>query len=490
LDRIVKVPSRDVAATEGLAARLAALAEPGDIIALSGELGAGKTTFARGFVRALTKTDGEVPSPTFTLIQTYDTPKGPLWHCDLYRLTKPSDAWELGLEEAFTDAMCLIEWPERLGAALPARRLGVRLDFVASNPSGRLISLTADDGWASRLDKMGHTQVSREEVIQDFLKRAGWDSARRGRLAGDASFRKYDRLEGARGRAVLMDAPPPQEDVRPFVRIARHLHGLGFSVPAILAEDHDAGLLLLEDLGDDTYTRLLARGHDERRLYALAIDALIALHSVPETEVIPAGVKTYDNARLLEEVNRINVWFRPLVGAPVIGPDAQREFDLIWNAALPHAWKAPTSLVLFDYHVDNLLGLFDRPGMKACGILDFQDAVAGPVTYDLMSLLEDARRDIDVGLVADMKARYLAAFPALEPKDFAASWAVMAAQRHVRVIGTFARLKLRDRKPHYLVHMPRLWRYMDQCLAHPVLGDLKRWLDDQFPAALRTAAAS
>ncbi|MBL8630452.1 MAG: phosphotransferase, partial [Rhodospirillaceae bacterium] len=256
--------------------------------------------------------------------------------------------------------------------------------------------------------------VSRDAVIQNFLQNCGWGDAKRWRLAGDASFRKYDRLEGPKGRTVLMDAPPPHEDVRPFVRIAKHLHGLGFSVPEIWAEDAQAGLLLLEDLGDDTYTRLLARGHDEELLYALAIDALIALHKVPEAQAIPTGVIRYGDARLLEEVNRINVWYRPLVNAPAIPDKAQTEFDAIWRDILPKAWCVPSSLVLFDYHVDNLLGLFQRPGMKACGILDFQDAVAGPITYDLMSLLEDARRDINPELVSRMKARYLAAFPGLD----------------------------------------------------------------------------
>ncbi|MBL8644740.1 MAG: phosphotransferase [Rhodospirillaceae bacterium] len=331
--------------------------------------------------------------------------------------------------------------------------------------------------------------MSRDAAIQTFLHNCGWGDAKRWRLAGDASFRKYDRLEGPKGRAVLMDAPPPQEDVRPFVRIAKHLHALGFSVPAIWAEDHAAGLLLLEDLGDDTYTRLLARGHDEEQLYALAIDALIALHRVPEARVIPEGVKAYGQERLLEEVNRVNVWYRPLVNAPALPVSAQAEFEAIWRGILPKAWGAPTSLVLFDYHVDNLLGLFQREGMKACGILDFQDAVTGPVTYDLMSLLEDARRDIDTALVAKMKARYRAAFPALSGDTFDLSWAVMAAQRHVRVIGTFARLKLRDSKPHYLVHIPRLWRYMDQCLREPALADLKRWFDTYVPPDLRVVPA-
>ncbi len=328
--------------------------------------------------------------------------------------------------------------------------------------------------------------MTRDVTIESFLQKAGWGDAKRWRLAGDASFRKYDRLEGPKGHAVLMDAPPPHEDVRPFVRIAKHLHGLGFSVPAVWAEDADAGLLLLEDLGDDTYTRLLARGHDEEQLYALAIDALIALHKVPQAQVIPDGVKRYGDERLLEEVNRINVWYRPLVNAAKISEKAQAEFDAIWRDILPKAWGVPTSLVLFDYHVDNLLGLFQRDGMKACGILDFQDAVAGPITYDLMSLLEDARRDINPDLVAKMKARYLAAFPTLDRQAFSTSWAVMAAQRHVRVIGTFARLKIRDSKPHYLVHMPRLWRYMDQCLQAPVMADLKKWLDTHVPPELRS----
>ncbi len=329
--------------------------------------------------------------------------------------------------------------------------------------------------------------AERETLIAEFLKRNGWDQARRGRLAGDASFRKYDRLEDQRGRVVLMDAPPPQEDVRPFVRIARHLHALGFSVPQVLAEDPDAGLLLLEDLGDDTYTRLFARGHDEHALYALAIDALIALHR--RADAVPAGVQPYGMPRMLEEVGRLYTWYLPLLGAPALSAAALKEFETLWQEVLPLAWKAPTSLILFDYHVDNLLLIPGRAGMKACGLLDFQDAVAGPVTYDLMSLLEDARRDVNAALIADMKQRYLAAFPAVTPADFATSWAVMAAQRHSRVIGTFARLKLRDNKPHYLVHMPRLWRYMDMCLAHPSLAKLKAWFDTHIPPSLRVVPA-
>ncbi len=324
--------------------------------------------------------------------------------------------------------------------------------------------------------------TERNALIAAFLIRNGWDPATRVRIAGDASFRKYDRLTDNGNTAILMDAPPPQEDVRPFVHIARHLYERGFSVPDILAEDTDAGLLLLEDLGDDTYTRLLARGKDERALYALATDALIALHKTPDA--VAPGVVPYALPRQLEEVGRLHVWYLKMLGV-TLSPDAISEFEQIWEAILPHAEQVPTSLILFDYHVDNLLLIPGRTGIKACGLLDFQDAVSGPVTYDFMSLLEDARRDINPALVAEMKSRYLAALPAIAPDAFNLSWAVMAAQRHVRVIGTFARLNVRDNKPHYLVHMPRLWRYMDQCLAHPALSDLKTWMDEYVPQKYR-----
>lgn len=330
------------------------------------------------------------------------------------------------------------------------------------------------------------TTTDRERQIAAFLGVHGWNAAARRRIAGDASFRKYDRLEGEHGRCILMDAPPPHEDVRPWIAVARHLHSLGFSVPAILAEDVAAGLLLIEDLGDDTYTRLLARGADETKLYALAVDALIALHQKPNA--VAPGVAAYGTKRLLEEVNRLLVWYLPMAGQSPLSANSSAAYETIWQNLLAGAWRTPTSLVLFDYHVDNLLGLFDRPGVKACGLLDFQDAVAGPVTYDLMSLLEDARRDVPADLVAEMKRRYLAAFPSISPENFAVSWAVMAAQRHTRVLGTFARLNVRDGKPQYLQHIPRLWRYMDACLVHPYLAPLKTWLDDNVPASARVIA--
>ncbi|MEW5727955.1 MAG: phosphotransferase [Pseudomonadota bacterium] len=322
----------------------------------------------------------------------------------------------------------------------------------------------------------------REALIQSFLTRAGWGEAERGRLAGDASFRHYDRLRLGDRRAVLMDAPPPKEDVRPFMRMAMHLQRLGLSAPQLMALDPDAGLLLLEDLGDDTYTRLLAGGADEEALYALAVDVLAELHAQPDA--IPIHLDPYDDDRLLTEATLLTDWYMPAVLGQATDATARAEYVDLWRALFPVARAVPDTLVLRDFHVDNLM-LLPREGLAACGLLDFQDAVAGPLTYDLMSLLEDARRDIDPGLVARMKERYLARFPALDRDAFAASWAVMAAQRHAKVIGIFTRLCKRDGKPIYLGHIPRVWRLLDAACAHPALAGIKDWLERHIPADKR-----
>jgi aminoglycoside/choline kinase family phosphotransferase len=324
----------------------------------------------------------------------------------------------------------------------------------------------------------------RQGQIEAFLTKLGWQQAARGLLAGDASFRRYDRLVLGARRAVLMDAPPPHEDVRPFVRIALHLVRLGYSAPRLLGVDAGAGLLLLEDLGDDTFTRLLAAGENEEALYCLAVDLLTDLHR-KGAAAIPAGVAPYDDRRLMTEASLLIDWYAPeMIGRP-LSPEPREEYVAIWRRLFRLARAVPNSLVLRDFHVDNLLRLDDRPGVAACGLLDFQDAVAGPITYDLMSLLEDARRDIDPALVAFLRRRYLAAVPGLNQDAFDVSWAVLAAQRHAKVIGIFTRLCRRDGKPIYLQHIPRVWRLLEAALCHPRLAPLKTWLDQHIPKEKR-----
>ena len=326
--------------------------------------------------------------------------------------------------------------------------------------------------------------TGRDALIQGFLERAGWADVPRRPLAGDASFRRYDRLQSSARRAVLMDAPPPHEDVRPFLKVARLLRKLDLSAPEILAEDIEAGLLLLEDFGDRTYTRLLADGGDEAALYRLAVDVLIALHRRFEPES-GLGLPPYDETRLLNEAALLVDWYLPAVsGRPT--PAALREDYLaIWRALLPLANAVPATLVLRDYHVDNLMLLDGRTGLAACGLLDFQDAVIGSPAYDLVSLLEDARRDVSPDLASSLSKYYLAAFPKVERAAFTTAAAVLAAQRNCKILGIFTRLAVRDHKPKYLVHTARLWRLVDGDISHPALAPMRHWLDRHVPAELR-----
>jgi aminoglycoside/choline kinase family phosphotransferase len=335
--------------------------------------------------------------------------------------------------------------------------------------------------------------TERARVISEFLAAAGWAGAERRPLAADASFRRYERLWRDGASRVLMDAPPPRENVRAFHRIARVLADLGLSAPRTIEVDEAAGLMLIEDFGDRTFTRALAERADEAALYRLAIDSLIALHQrwrpEPDSANPEDAPPPYDDARLIEEALLLPDWFLPARrGAPAPEP-VRAAYIEAWRAALARARALPDCLVLRDYHVDNLMLLEGREGVAACGLLDFQDAAIGPVAYDVVSLLEDARRDIDPGLVEEMLARYLDAFPGLDRDGFMESYAVLGAQRAAKIIGIFTRLSRRDGKDQYLHHIPRVWRILAADLERPALAPVKAWFDREIPAAERAAPA-
>jgi aminoglycoside/choline kinase family phosphotransferase len=330
--------------------------------------------------------------------------------------------------------------------------------------------------------------------MADFLKDSGWAGIAPFSLAADASFRRYYRLVDGARRIVLMDAPPPLEDVRPYVAVAAILRGLGLSAPRIHAEDAAQGFLLIEDFGDDRYTRLLdaapagaARAADETALYSLAVDTLVMLHRAVAASALPA-LPLYDETRLLAEAALLVDWYAPSVlGAP-LPTEARDDYLRHWRDVLPLAMLPETTLVLRDYHADNLMLLGDRPNVQACGLLDFQDAVLGPGSYDLVSLLEDARRDVPAALRAAMTERYLAAFANIDRAGFMRSCAILAAQRNAKILGIFTRLWRRDGKPAYLAHLPRVWRLLEGDLARePALAPIADWLDRHLPPPVRRA---
>jgi len=300
---------------------------------------------------------------------------------------------------------------------------------------------------------------------------ARWQTAVSEPLTGDASVRKYFRLRADNQTAILMDASQVPDSVLPFVRLAKHLRQLGFSAPEIFARDPENGLLLLEDFGDATFALLLEKSVEMERLFTLATDVLITLHRHPQA--VPENLRAYHPEKMLEDIELFVQWRTPNVTAL-----EREDFRAAWRMVLPLAQRVPESLLLRDYHVANLMLLPARAGIRQAGLLDFQDAYRGPVTYDLVSLLQDARRDVPEALQKKLLARYLDAFPALDRAAFEVSLAILAAQRHTRVLGIFERLARHEGKLDYRrLHSPRVERLQHQALQHPILADVKNWMD-------------
>ena len=336
---------------------------------------------------------------------------------------------------------------------------------------------------------MSNLDQTRRQQLSGFLARNGLGGASFAALSTDASQRRYFRVSDAGASWIVMDAPPPREDVRAFVAVGRHLHALGFSAPVILAEDPASGFLLLEDLGDDTYARVMAlkpapAGGDEASLYGLATDVLVALHGLGARALMP-GLVPYTGEALIDAAMLLPEWYLPAVEGRAATADDIGSWRAAWRDVLAAMPSAPDTLLLRDFHQDNLMWLRDRPGIRACGLLDFQDALRGHPAYDLASLVEDARRDIDPGLHAAMLDRYIAGAGVRDRADFIAAFAVQAAQRHARIIGLFVRLLKRDGKPGYLPHLPRVWRLFERSLAHEALTPLRSWVDGRVPPAKR-----
>jgi N-acetylmuramate 1-kinase len=299
-----------------------------------------------------------------------------------------------------------------------------------------------------------------------FLCATKWEAAAIKPLTGDASARKYFRLRKENETAILMDASRIREIVAPFVQINRHLYQLGFSVPEILARDDKNGFLLLEDFGDETFSHLLENNFDAEKLFALATDVLIALHKNPNA--IPKNLRAYNPQKMLDDLELF-------LHVHEVSEKGKTKFRTVWLDVLPLAHQVPASLLLRDYHAANLMLLPKREGFRHAGLLDFQDAYQGPVTYDLVSLLEDARRDLPPGLKEKMLARYRAHFPNLDQNAFEMSLAILAALRHTRVLAIFEKLSREGKSDYKKIHSPRVERLLQQALLHPKLAALKNW---------------
>ena len=500
-DATFSVQLADEAAMHRFMRDIALALQPGDLITLSGDLGAGKSTFARALIRHFAGDESiEVPSPTFTLVQAYELENLTVVHADLYRLGSAAELAELGFDDFPEDALVLLEWPDRAGNLLPPDRLDIA--FTMSPPRGetfRHVQVTGHGAFGARAARMA--------AVRSFLDENGFGAAGRLRLQGDASTRSYERLVLDNRGYILMNSPrrpdgPPvrggkpysaiahlAEDVDAFVAMARGLRGAGLSAPAIYFADNEKGFLILEDLGEEKVVEGEPPAPIAER-YEAAVDLLVALHAKPRPATLPISprveyrIPKYDLPAFQIETELLLDWFLPRMKA-TISPEQRAAFVALWRDALRPVLNSPATWVLRDFHSPNLLWLPEREGIARVGLLDFQDAVLGPPAYDLASLLQDARVDAAEGLEITLLGRYARmrreTDANFDTAAFVKIYATVAAQRATKILGIFARLDMRDHKPQYLRHMPRIWGYLQRSLAHPSLAPLAAWYATHVP---------
>jgi tRNA threonylcarbamoyl adenosine modification protein YjeE len=493
----------DEAAAMALGEELSLCARPGDLILLKGDLGSGKTTLARGFIRAIAgDPELEAPSPTFSLVQTYDAGRIRLAHVDLYRVRAAAELVELGLDDLLHDHAVLVEWPELLADAIRGDRLEI---VLTSDDVARRAELAGCGDWAMRLERL--------EALREFLDRTDWAKAERRFFEGDASTRRYERLRLGPRRAVLMDMPrrpdgPPvrngkpysaiahlAEDIRAVVALNTALHARGHSAPDILASDIEQGFLVIEDLGDLVYGRMANAGKPMSEPMAAATKLLadMARETWPDTIDLGNGeihrLPSYDRQALEIEAELLVDWFWPLArGAPA--PDAARQqFLAAWRSLWPKLDIDRPVWTLRDYHSPNLIWLPDRQDTARVGLIDTQDALMGHPAYDLASLLQDARVFVPQEVASDLLGYYCAYRESAEPDfdegSFREAFLVLSTQRITKILGIFARLSMRDGKHQYLRHIGKLNRYLEINLREPVLKTLCLWYDEHLPLLLR-----
>lgn len=476
-----------------LGEQLALTLKPSDCIALVGDLGAGKSTLARAFIRAMADDEElEVPSPTFTIVQSYHL-RIPVHHLDLYRLSDVSELDELGLDEMLKDGICLIEWPDIAAEDLPRNSL-LTLQLEHSG-TGRIAQL---EGPARILDRL-----QRVLDIADFLGRAGHGTAKRRFLTGDASTRAYETILPQDGpNLILMDWPTPPKGAviqdgktyaeiahiaqtpPAFIAIGNYLSGNGLSAPAIHAADIGKGLLLLEDLGREGV--LDEAGNPIAERYLESVACLARLHALKTPGILPVddsetySIPGFDRAAMKVEVSLLIDWYLPWKRGSAASQDEHDEYFAIWDDLIDQLADSETNLLLRDFHSPNIIWRDDRTGAGKVGIIDFQDAMIGPTAYDVASLVQDARVTIRPDLSDALLERYLVLRrqqdATFDETKFHDTFAIMATQRNCKLAGIWVRLMQRDGKPGYMRHMPRTMEYLKAVLKNDRLSPLRDWL--------------
>ncbi|WP_298985063.1 tRNA (adenosine(37)-N6)-threonylcarbamoyltransferase complex ATPase subunit type 1 TsaE [uncultured Roseibium sp.] len=492
-DFFLELTIADEANTQRLANDLAVVLGTGDVVCLSGDLGAGKSTLARALVRSLANDpELEVPSPTFTLVQTYEFDRFDLSHFDLYRLEEAEELEELGLDDLLETGAALIEWPEKAGELLPEKALWIQITQPDEAEDKRVFRFHASDpSWQDR--------IRETHEIRAFLEQSSFPGAERRFLAGDASLRTFETVTTNDSSAVLMRWPFHQntlaqsvsnymervhlaQDCRSVLAIGTELRDRGFRAPRVYKAEPEKGLVLAEDLGRDT---IVMNGAPVSERYYAAVEVLARMHGETWPRSIPVeGNRTYQvpgysSEALITEASLFLDWYVPEKTSRAIDDAVRASFEGLWRKTLRSISSAQLGWVLRDFHSPNLLWQRDASGTDRIGLIDFQDTVFGPVAYDVASLLLDARTDISQDLESALFDAYVSLrenqSQGFDKVGFSAAYSVLAAQRISKIIGIFVRLARRDGKPAYLSHLPRMLGYLDRVLDRPNLSELKDW---------------
>ncbi|MFM7083392.1 MAG: tRNA (adenosine(37)-N6)-threonylcarbamoyltransferase complex ATPase subunit type 1 TsaE [Hyphomicrobium sp.] len=486
-----------------------------DVLKLHGQLGAGKTTFARALIRSvLAEPEAEVPSPTFSLVQTYQASRLNLSHIDLYRLSNESEIKELSLDDLVGSSALILEWPEKSKKNLGENSLDITFSEVP-NPELRNITLEAQGLWIERLERL--------KQISNFITKLELpEKPRVLYLQGDASARAYARLVAKKESYILMDWPA-QPDGAPikggpsyskiahlaestvnFQSIAELLETENLHVPKIFAADHSLGLLLLEDLGDRVFGAEVVSGKELTPMWQAATDVLLEMRKISKSRIFQWNekkrgyppIQDYDFEAYKIEIELLPDWYWPLIKKQKISDEERQIFELLWKDVINRILNAPSRcLTLRDFHSPNLLWLSDAgtQSQDKVGLLDFQDALIGHPAFDLVSLLQDARLDVPPNVEYELYNYYIsraaAHDPSFDKSAFLFNYAALGAQRNTKILGIFARLSKRDNKPQYLKHIPRIWTYLEKNLQHPELSELKKWYMKHFSYLERTLQA-
>ncbi|MEO0327155.1 MAG: tRNA (adenosine(37)-N6)-threonylcarbamoyltransferase complex ATPase subunit type 1 TsaE [Pseudomonadota bacterium] len=488
----IRITTQSEDQTAQLGADIALILRAGDFIALSGDLGAGKSSLSRSIIRYLAQNSVlEVPSPSYTLCNTYETsPK--IAHFDLYRLTDSQEIDELGWEDALQEGSILMEWAELGFESLPDNAVQIAIKISGENE--RQFAFEGNPDLLKR--------IKRSLEIRSFLNENGWENAKRKNLTGDASTRSYETIGTSGDALLLMNAPamtdgPPikhgkpyskivhlAEDVKAFVAIDQLLCEMGFRAPEIPAMNLSSGLLLIENLGADLIIDADQQPIPDR--YRGSIEFLNALHActLPDQVQLVTGenhiIPAYDKEAILTEVELLLDWYAPDQSNEPISQQAKQDFEVIWQDLFKIVEDQPKTLVLRDFHSPNIIWREGAKGLDRIGLIDFQDAVVGPTAYDVASLAQDARVDVSERLESELINYYIELgnldYAGFDEEAFRTGYAIMAAQRATKVLGIFVRLDLRDGKPNYRKNIPRIEEYLRRSLQHPVLSDYQKWL--------------